>query len=103
MYKDNKADAHCISPVSRRRFVQGLTVGGAITALDWGGGYAFGEATPPHTPATLAGKHFDLTIDSLPVNYTGRRSVATAVNGSVPGPILRWKEGDSITIAVTNP
>ncbi len=101
MYKDNQADAHCIYPVSRRRFVQGLAAGGAIAALDWGG-YAFGEATPTHTPPTLAGKHFDLTIDSLPVNFTGRRSVATAVNGSVPGPILRWKEGDTVTLAVTN-
>jgi CopA family copper-resistance protein len=101
MYKDKKADGHCIYPVSRRRFVQGLAVGGTIAALDWGG-YAFGEPTLPYTPTTLAGKHFDLTIDSLPVNYTGRRSVATAVNGSVPGPILRWKEGDTVTIAVTN-
>jgi FtsP/CotA-like multicopper oxidase with cupredoxin domain len=38
----------------------------------------------------------------LPVNFTGRRSVATAVNGFVPGPILRWREGDTITLAVTN-
>lgn len=99
MYKEPKG--HCIYPVSRRRFVQGLAAGGAIAALDWSG-YAFGETTPPHTPPTLAGKHFDLTIDSLPVNYTGHRSVATAVNGSVPGPILRWKEGDTVTLAVTN-
>jgi copper-resistance protein, CopA family len=101
MYKDNKAEGHCIYPVSRRRFVQGLAAGGAIAALNWGG-YAFGETTLPHTPPTLAGKHFELTVDSLPVNFTGHRSVATAVNGSVPGPILRWKEGDAVTIAVTN-
>lgn len=101
MYKDKTADGHCIYPVSRRRFVQGLAAGGAFAALNWGG-YAFGETTPPHTPTTLAGKHFELTVDSLPVNYTGKRSVATAVNGSVPGPILRWKEGDAVTIAVTN-
>ena len=34
-----------------------------------------------NTPATLTGKGFELTIDSLPVNFTGRRSVTTAVNG----------------------
>lgn len=87
--------------VTRRRFVQGLAAGGTLAALQWGGLRAFGE-TAPQTPPTLSGKHFELTIDSLPVNYTGKRSVATAANGSVPGPILRWKEGDSITIAVTN-
>jgi CopA family copper-resistance protein len=101
MHKNSKAEGRCILPVSRRRFVQGLAAGGAIAALDWGGWPAFGEATP-HTPPTLSGKHFDLTIDSLPVNFTGHRSVATAVNGSVPGPILRWREGDAVTIAVTN-
>ena len=101
MYKDKTTGGHCIYPVSRRRFVQGLAAGGAIVTLDWSG-YAFGENTPPHTPPTLAGKHFDLTIDSLPVNYTGCRSIATEVNGSMPGPILRWKEGDTVTLAVTN-
>jgi CopA family copper-resistance protein len=101
MYQDDKIEDRGIFPVSRRRFVQGLAAGGALAALEWGGLRAFGE-TAQHTPPTLSGKHFELTIDDLPVNYTGKRSVATAVNGSVPGPILRWKEGDSITIAVTN-
>jgi CopA family copper-resistance protein len=87
--------------INRRRFVGGLAAGAALTALDWGGLPAFGETTP-HTPPTLSGKHFELTIDSLHVNFTGKRSVATAVNGSVPGPILRWREGDAITLAVTN-
>ncbi len=50
----------------------------------------------------LRGKHFELAIDSLSVNFTGRRSEATAINGSVPGPTLWWKEGDTVTIAVTN-
>src|SRR6185437_9892162 len=101
MYKDDKIANGGIFPVSRRRFVQGLAAGGALAALEWGGLRAFGQAAQ-HTPPILSGKHFELTIDTLPVNYTGKHSIATAVNGSVPGPILRWKEGDSITIAVTN-
>jgi CopA family copper-resistance protein len=36
------------------------------------------------------------------VNFTGRSTVATAINGSVPGPLLRWREGDIVTISVTN-
>lgn len=50
----------------------------------------------------LTGTEFDLTIDELPVNFTGKRRTATAVNGRVPGPLLRWKEGDTVTIRVTN-
>ncbi len=70
--------------------------------FDWRAGGVFAETGQRQTRATLTGKDFELTIDSLPVNFTGRRSVATAVNGSVPGPILRWREGDTVTIAVTN-
>jgi len=101
MSQNDKIGDRGVFPVSRRRFVQGLAAGGTFAALEWGGLRAFGEAEQ-HMPPILSGMHFDLTIDTLPVNYTGKRSVATAVNGSVPGPILRWKEGDSITIAVTN-
>src|SRR6201987_2426830 len=52
--------------------------------------------------AVLTGDHFDLVIDWLPVNITGRRVRATAVNGSMPGPILKWREGDTVTLAVHN-
>ena len=101
MYQDDKSAARRIPRVSRRRFVQGLAIGGAIAALDGGRWRAFGEAAP-RIPEILTGKHFELTIDSLLVNFTGRRSMATAINGSVPGPTLRWREGDTVTIAVTN-
>lgn len=50
----------------------------------------------------LKGDSFKLTIEDVPVNFTGDASTATAVNGLVPGPLLRWREGDTVTIAVTN-
>ncbi len=87
--------------ITRRRFVHGLAAGGALSAYESSHWPVFG-ATAPHHPAVLTGTHFDLTIDSLPVNFTGHPSRATAVNGSVPGPILRWHEGDTVTLAVTN-
>jgi CopA family copper-resistance protein len=36
------------------------------------------------------------------VNLTGRSSLATVVNGMLPGPILRWREGDTLTLRVRN-
>lgn len=50
----------------------------------------------------LAGTEFDLEIDKIPVNYSGKARFATAVNGTVPGPLLRFREGDVVTIRVTN-
>lgn len=101
MYGKKAARGTGICAISRRRFVQGLAAGGAVAALGLRGWPTFAE-TAPRTPATLAGTHFDLVIDYLTVNFTGHHAVATAVNGSVPGSTLRWKEGDNISLAVTN-
>jgi len=51
---------------------------------------------------TLSGQKFNLTLTPQKVNFTGRERFATAINGSVPGPILRWKEGERVTLDVTN-
>jgi FtsP/CotA-like multicopper oxidase with cupredoxin domain len=52
--------------------------------------------------SVLSGTEFDLEVSSLAVNYTGARRIATAVNGQVPGPLLRWREGDVVTLRVAN-
>jgi FtsP/CotA-like multicopper oxidase with cupredoxin domain len=84
-----------VSGISRRLFVQG--VGGAL-ALAGGRPRAFDGAPR----AALSGTHFDLEIGALPVNFTGRPRLATAVNGQVPAPLLRWREGDRISVRVRN-
>jgi CopA family copper-resistance protein len=101
MHGEKAAQGRAISAFTRRRFVQGLAAGGAIAALGLRGWRTFAEGVP-QTPPTLTGSHFDLVIDYLPVHFTGHCAVATAVNGSVPGPTLKWKEGDNVTLQVTN-
>ncbi len=58
--------------------------------------------TATGTPPVLSGTEFDLTIAETPVNFTGEPRMATTINGSIPGPILRWREGDTVTLRVTN-
>ena len=58
-------------------------------------------AAPSRTPV-LSGSEFQLEIGPTPINITGQPRIATAVNGQVPGPILRWREGDTVTLAVSN-
>ena len=87
---------------SRRRFVQGLAAGGALAAL---GGPSLGQAGQQALrsgPKVLRGTHFDLAYSPLKVNFTGKERHATAVNGSVPAPTLRWREGDTVSLKVTN-
>jgi CopA family copper-resistance protein len=86
---------------SRRRFIQGLAAGGAVVGLGlWPKqGWA---AKPPGRPAVLTGTQFDLTIGETPMNLTGLTRPAITVNGSLPAPILRWREGDTVTLNVSN-
>tara|TARA_B100000686_G_scaffold354793_1_gene467271 strand:+ start:10811 stop:12598 length:1788 start_codon:yes stop_codon:yes gene_type:complete len=45
---------------------------------------------------------YNLNIDYAPFTLDGRRGRATAINGTVPGPLLRWREGDRVKLNVTN-
>ena len=53
-------------------------------------------------PAVLTGSRFDLAVESRHVDFTGRRVNAVTVNGSSPGTTLKCREGDTVTIALTN-
>src|SRR3546814_12626109 len=50
---------------------------------------------------TLAGT-YDLTIGSTTINVSGSDRSALTINGTVPGPTLRFKEGEDLVINVTN-
>ncbi|MFI8479181.1 copper resistance system multicopper oxidase [Pseudomonas sp. NPDC078700] len=89
------------SKTSRRTFVKGLGCAGIIGGLGlwrtpvW-------ALTSPGQPNVLSGTEFDLFIGETPVNITGKARLAKTINGSMPGPILRWREGDTVTLRVKN-
>jgi len=88
--------------LSRRVFVQGLAASGAAASLGVLRGAAWAAPAERTDPAVLAGSEFDLRIAETRVNLTGTPRTAVTINGSVPGPTLRWKEGDTVTLRVTN-
>src|SRR4051812_10091809 len=93
--------AHHSGPaVSRRRFVQGVAAAGALAALPFPLRRAL-AATNAGAPL-LSGRDFALEIGAVPVNMTGLPRTAIGINGQVPAPILRWREGDTVMLAVTN-
>ena len=90
-----------IPVLSRRRFVQGLALGGTAALL---GGFAkpswaLAESNKSHA---LSGTEFKLEVTEMPVDYTGAARIATTINGQLPGPLLRWREGTTVTLHVTN-
>src|SRR5215813_15354191 len=86
------------SPLTRRRFIQGLAGIGTLSFVPQPVRIAPAAARAP----VLSGTEFQLEIGPVPINVTGRAMTATGVNGQIPAPILRWREGDTITLAVTN-
>ncbi|QZD69420.1 copper resistance system multicopper oxidase [Pseudomonas sp. 3-2] len=89
------------STTSRRTFVKGLAAGGLLGGLGlW--------RTPvwalnsPRQVNELSGTDFELFIGETPVNFTGQPRTALTINGSLPGPLLRWREGDTVTLRVRN-
>ena len=95
---------HNNSPLTtRRQFVTGLASCGTLWSLGLRSEPDNSATNQSRTgPHTLTGKHFKLLCQPLPVNFTGKPRYATAINGSVPAPILRWKEGERVTISVSN-
>jgi CopA family copper-resistance protein len=63
---------------------------------------SWAETTPQTRVPELAGREFALNIGAAPVNITGRARRAVLINGSLPGPTLRWREGDTVTLRVAN-
>ena len=47
-------------------------------------------------------REFDLAIGETPIRVDGRQSLAVTVNGSMPAPLLRFREGDTVTLRVQN-
>ena len=91
--------------LSRRRFVQGLAAGLVLLSLSplaRATGLLSGAGTKTGTANILSGTQFDLEIGESAVNFTGNPRIATTINGSLPAPTLRWREGDTVTIRVTN-
>jgi len=88
---------------SRRTFVKELAFGAVAVGLGTARvstGYA--QSTGRQPQGVLTGTEFDLRIGPIPINITGSDRTAYAVNGSVPAPLLRWREGDTVTLRVAN-
>ncbi len=91
-------------PLARRAFLQqGATAFGALAL----GRFVTGCASRPTVPARSAlvqvsGRVIDLNIAETQLAVAGRSALATTVNGGIPGPEIRLREGEDITLRVHN-
>ncbi|MFV9657477.1 copper resistance system multicopper oxidase [Pseudomonas sp. NY15366] len=89
------------SKTTRRTFVKGLAAAGILGGMGMWRTPVW-AVTSPGQPNVLSGNDFDLFIGETPVNITGAARTAMTINGSLPGPILRWREGETVTLRVRN-
>ncbi|WP_456238051.1 copper resistance system multicopper oxidase [Nitrogeniibacter aestuarii] len=88
--------------MTRRRFVQGLAAGGVVASMPGLARAALENRAHTGTAPVLTGTEIQLVVEETLVNYTGKPRMATTINGSIPAPTLRLREGDTVTLRVTN-
>ena len=76
-----------------------MTPAWARSALTLGPARVEGLAPTVRRPGLV---EYDLTIDRTRLAFGGRTGTAVTMNGSVPGPLLRFTEGDEAVIRVHN-
>jgi CopA family copper-resistance protein len=84
---------------TRRRFIEGFAASAAVGSLARPSTAAEADTGGPQV---LRAAEVDLAIGERTANFTGRTRATTVVNGSLPAPTLRWREGDTVTIRVRN-
>lgn len=86
---------------TRRAILKGAVGLGGLAAIP-----AWARAMP-HGPIRqgfdeVSGRVIDLAVGQGVIEVAGRSGHAFAVNGSVPGPLVRLKEGEAVTLHVAN-
>ena len=89
--------------ITRREFIRtagsGLFLAGLCLALPLPAWAFTADAGIKKFPPQ---RRYDLAIGYTPTKIDGRQGTATAVNGTVPGPLVHLREGDDVILNVTN-
>src|SRR5580704_2084668 len=86
--------------ISRREFLAAATAVAAGAVMRGQAGFAQPALLLPQTDAPA---DFSLTIATKPIELAPKRIVSvTTYNGQFPGPLLRFKEGERVTVDVHN-
>ena len=86
---------------SRRQLLGGAGAFGLGAALERLAP-AYARTTEQAQRQALSGNVFDLVIAEAPLRVGSRTGTAMTINGTLPGPLVRLREGEDVTLNVTN-
>ena len=89
--------------ISRRQLLKSAGALGMLALLErFAPAYAWARPTKLAQTGELTGDIIDLTIAETPFRVGNRSGTAVTINGTVPGPLVRLREGEEVTLNVTN-
>ncbi len=89
--------------MKRRHFLHhGLLLGTGLLAQGMLPAWAQSARREVVLPGMLAGREFALTVDRARSHVAGKAASHITLNGQFPAPLLRWREGDDVTLRVIN-
>ena len=91
------------SRISRRQLLKSAEAVAMLAALErLAPAYAGTQTSVAGQPSELSGSTIDLVIAETHFRVDDKAVMAVTINGSVPGPLLRLREGENVTLLVTN-
>jgi FtsP/CotA-like multicopper oxidase with cupredoxin domain len=91
--------------ISRRQMLARTGALGLVAAMEHllpSYSWAAANVAPVEPLKALSGSVIDLTITETPFRLGDRSGMAQTINGTVPGPLIRLREGHDVTLRVTN-
>jgi CopA family copper-resistance protein len=94
--------------INRRSFLQSVGSIGALAALERivpayaRTGFTGENSAAREIGKELSGEVINLSISETPVMIGDKKGTAKTINGTLPGPVIRLKEGQDVTLNVTN-
>ena len=89
--------------MKRRDFLrQGAFIAGALGLNSLIAPWARSAAADLRGMRPLSGNLFDLSVSHAATSIDGKQGHGILVNGQLPAPLLRWREGDTVKLRVTN-
>ena len=82
----------------KRKSLQSMLRLGALAALP----RTWAQVRAVELGAAPSAKSYDLTVAETLLNVTGKPAMGITINGTMPGPVLRFREGDEVVVRVTN-